>query len=200
MRIMGIMGVMGAISHNSHYSHNSHNAVPTRRGHPFPACYAGHMKKAAIEDRVYDRVVRLAGVGRAVAECFGGTHMPDADPAALKRAVQDLKKAVRALPEAYAVIIGGLAVQEWGYERYTKDIDVVVDAASFDAVVEGLRRLGYEITPERVLRHLETKIEIDLLKEGAQIKGSTAPLPHPRALGPNLGFCAFAGANCLENE
>jgi hypothetical protein len=156
------------------------------------------MKKPATEDMASGRNARLAGLGRAAAECFGGRNMPEFDPEAFKQALQDLKKIVRALPGAYAVIVGGLALQEWGYERYTEDIDVVVDAANFGAVTERLRRLGYDITPERNLRHRETKIEIDLLKEGAQLKGSVSPLPHPRELGRNLGFASLPALIALK--
>ena len=37
----------------------------------------------ALEERVYRRAAGFVALARAAAECFGGTHMPDLDPAAL---------------------------------------------------------------------------------------------------------------------
>jgi hypothetical protein len=43
----------------------------------------------------------------------------------------------------YAVI-GGLAMQAWGSSRFTKDADLVVDAANRDRVIAWMESLGYE--------------------------------------------------------
>lgn len=43
----------------------------------------------------------------------------------------------------YAVI-GGLALQAWGYSRFTRDVDIVVERAVRDRVVSFVESLGYE--------------------------------------------------------
>ena len=43
----------------------------------------------------------------------------------------------------YAVI-GGLALQAWGYSRFTRDVDMVVERAARDRVVSFVESLGYE--------------------------------------------------------
>lgn len=114
-------------------------------------------------------------------------------PEALKEAVLLLRKAAQAVSGSHVVIIGGLAVQELGYERYTKDVDAVVDSDHFDEVRDYLRAHGFVLTPELLLRHRDTGAELDLLREGAVLKGSRLPLPHPRELGPHLGTASLAG-------
>ena len=146
-----------------------------------------------LEGRVYQRAAVLTAVAKAVSENFGGKRKDFMEPRDLRDAVKVLRAAVRAVPGAYAVIVGGLAVQELGYERYTKDVDAVVDSDHFTEVLARLREAGFELTPLRVLKHRETGVELDLLREGAQLKDARLPLPHPRELGPNLGTATLPG-------
>src|SRR5512138_1216557 len=43
----------------------------------------------------------------------------------------------------YAVI-GGLALQAWGYSRFTRDVDIVVERSQRDRVVRFAESSGYE--------------------------------------------------------
>jgi hypothetical protein len=142
------------------------------------------------EDLVYSRCARLLAVQHAVAEIAGGRKV-DADPEALKEAVALTRKAVRLVPGAYACFIGGLAVQEHGYVRWTNVVDVVVDAQHYGEVLEKMREFGFAITTDWSLQHRETGARIDLLKEGTTLHNSQYPLPHPRELGKNCGFAAI---------
>ena len=45
--------------------------------------------EGTLEERVYRRAAGFVALARAAAECFGGTHMPDLDPAALRDVVRD---------------------------------------------------------------------------------------------------------------
>jgi len=153
------------------------------------------MKPAAlpsIADAVYARSVRLLAVQHAVAEITGGRKV-DADPEALRDAIRLTQKAIREVPGAYACIIGGLAVQEHGYARWTDDVDVVVDAEHYGEVLEKLREFGFVIEPNGVLKNRETGALLDLLKEGVKLKDSRWPLPHPRELGPNVNYAWLHG-------
>ncbi len=115
------------------------------------------------------------------------------NPSNLRDAVKDLRRAIRSVLGAYGVIVGGLAVQEWGYERFTRDLDAVIDAASYRDVLDAMRSAGYKLSRQGFLTHGALEIEVDLLKEGSTIKGSREPVPSPRTLGPNCGFATLAG-------
>ncbi|HEY3320055.1 MAG TPA: hypothetical protein VGP72_06295 [Planctomycetota bacterium] len=132
----------------------------------------------------------MLAVQHAVAEIAGGRKV-DADPSALCNAVLLLRKAVRQINGAYACFIGGLAVQEHGYVRWTDDVDIVVDAEHFSEVIEKLREMGFAIEPNFALRNKETGATVDVLKEGTTLKGAHFPLPHPSELGPNCGFATL---------
>lgn len=146
---------------------------------------------APVEERVFQRAQRLLAVQHAVAEITGGRKV-DTDPVALKNAVLQIRTAVQSIPGAYCVFIGGLAVQEHGYVRWTDDVDVVVDAEHYRDVLDTLRSQGFELTTRCVLQNKNTGALVDCLKEGATLKNSSAPLPHPSLLGNNGGFVRLA--------
>ena len=153
-----------------------------------------------LDERVCERAKRLTTVACAVSECFGTRPMATLDPNALRDVLSELRGVVRSIPDAYLVIVGGLAVQEQGYERYTSDIDAVVDSAHYSDILDRLRRKGFDQQPDAVLKHRVMGIEFDLLREGALIGDSQVPLPHPRELGPNLGFATLPGLIRLKLE
>lgn len=144
-------------------------------------------RETAPADLVYARAARLLAVQHAVAEIAGGRKV-DADPAALRDAVRLIQKITRGIDGAYAVFIGGLAVQQHGYERWTDDLDVVVDAAHFGEVLDKLRAAGFVLKADFTLQNRQTGAKVDFLKEGNTLKNGRFPLPHPRELGPNGGF------------
>lgn len=115
----------------------------------------------------------------------------DFDPRVLKDAIHALRTLVRTTPGAHATIIGGLAVQEHGFQRWTEDVDVVVDALTYATISDGLRASGYDLTPKAVFIHKQSGAQIDLLREGTLLKNARFPLPHPSELGPNMGFATL---------
>jgi hypothetical protein len=149
--------------------------------------------KSTPEELVYARAAHLLAVRNAWSDTFGGRRVETADPGALEDAVRTVRRIVRSIDGAYASIIGGLAVQDLGYERWTDDADVIVDAAHYGEVLERLRQEGFLITSDFSLKHKLTGAKLDLLKEGSTLKDSRFPLPHPSELGPNADFAALHG-------
>lgn len=148
---------------------------------------------ASLEDRIHARSVRLHALAAAVHETFGAGARTMLSPNSLRDALRDLRACLDAVPAAHAVIVGGLALQELGHERWTRDIDLLADAAHFREVLDALRAGGFELSTERSLRHRATGVEVDLLKEGVTLRGGRLPLPHPRELGPNRGTATLSG-------
>ena len=144
------------------------------------------------EDAVYKRSARLLAVRDAVADVFGGNKLNVTDPSDLKEIVKKIRRAITAVTGAYGIIIGGLAVQELGYLRWTEDVDVVVDAEHFGGVLEYLRSDGFVLKVDCTLELADTGAKLDLLKEGTVLKDARLPLPHPSELGPNRGFATLS--------
>lgn len=121
-----------------------------------------------------DALARTAAALRT----FGAEMKPD-----LPR-IDEALPAVRALLRDAGVpfkIVGGLAVIHHGYERYTRDVDVLVPRDGM-ATVEGfLEAHGFSKVSERRLRHDATGVFVDMLPEGAQLRGlrPAPPLPSP---------------------
>ena len=139
------------------------------------------------ETSVHRIAARLIGFQHAVAETFGGRKV-DADPRALSDAIIQIRALLRSIDGAYGVIIGGLAVQQFGYERYTDDLDVVVDRDHFNEILAKLREYDFVVQPNFTLVNKNSGAKLDLLQEGTLLKDSTVPLPHPSELGKNGWF------------
>ena len=120
------------------------------------------------------------------------------DPASLKYVVQQFRNALLQVPDAYGTIIGGLAVQELGYVRWTEDVDVVVDSAHYRDVLEHLRANGFQLTSDFTLQRKDSGVILELLREGSTLKDAQLPLPNPADLGPNRGFATLAGVTRLK--
>ena len=93
------------------------------------------LASASPEELVFVRASNLTAVRNAVSEVFGGTRVDLLDPSELREVVRKVRNAISAVPGAYGTIVGGLAVQELGYVRYTNDVDVVADAACYRDVL-----------------------------------------------------------------
>jgi hypothetical protein len=146
------------------------------------------------EDAVYLRAQRLRAVRDAVSEVFGGSKRMDlVDPAELQRIVRMVRAAISAVPDAYGTIVGGLAIQELGYMRFTEDVDVVIDAQHYSQVLDHLRQNGFVLKGDFILTKADSGVILDVLKEGQTMKDSRFPVPHPAELGPNRGFATIAG-------
>jgi hypothetical protein len=152
----------------------------------------------SIEDSVYERAARLLAVRDAVAEEFGGHKLAVTDPNDLREIARRFRQAITAVPGAYGVIIGGLAVQELGYARWTEDVDAVVDAAHYGEILALLRDEGFVLKADFTLVLRETGVKLVLLREGITLKNSRFPLPHPSEFGANRGFATFAAVVRLK--
>lgn len=144
-------------------------------------------KHLSPEDAVYRVAARLVAVQHAVAEIAGGRKL-ELDPRALQQAVFTIRTILRSIPDAHGVFIGGLAVQHHGYHRYTEDVDIVVDRAHFNDIMQKLREAGFAIQPDCTFVNAQTGAVVDVLQEGTTIRNARSPLPHPSLLGPNGGF------------
>jgi hypothetical protein len=150
------------------------------------------------EDVVFSRASRLAGVRNAVSSVFGGHPVEMTDPADLQNVVRQIRTALQAVPDAYGIIVGGLAVQELGYARWTEDVDVVVDTAHYRDVLDWLRDHGFVLKADFTLQQNNSGVNLDLLCEGQTLKDSQLPVPNPAELGPNRGFATLAGLTRMK--
>ena len=99
-----------------------------------------------------------------------------------------------------AVIVGGLAVIHYGYERYTKDIDVLY-AANDTQILE---RFAAAFRVDRktahggwqYLTHKKTGIAIELVPEGGLT--TYGFIPGPRTVGHDESFISLPGLVWLK--
>ena len=78
-------------------------------------------------------------------------------------------------------IVGGYAVQFYGYVRTTQDLDVVVDDLNLarSALLSTDLFKTVQGNPKQ-LRHRKTGVEIDLLAAGTRASPTSLPYPFPR--------------------
>ncbi len=122
----------------------------------------------------------------------------DTDPQALRDAVIQIRSILRSIDGAYGVIICGLAVQQYGYERYTDDLDIVVDRAHFDEILTQLRESDFVVQNDISLLNRQTGAKLDLLQEGTLMKNARIPLPHPNQLGKSGWFATLPALILLK--
>ena len=104
-----------------------------------------------------------------------------------------MRKAVRVLAEAGipSLIVGGYAVQEHGYARFTSDVDIVVpDVAAARAV---LSINGFRENPGSTMSLTDriTRIEVDLLPGGGSVGPGPLPLPAAEAVSTMPAFVSL---------
>jgi hypothetical protein len=101
-----------------------------------------------------------------------------------------MRKAVRVLAEAGipSLVVGGYAVQENGYARFTSDVDIVVPDVA--AARERLSISGFRENPgsSMTLTDRFSKIEVDLLPGGGSVGPGPLPLPMPTVLSTQPTF------------
>ena len=96
-------------------------------------------------------------------------------------------------------IVGGLAAIHHGYERFTKDIDVVVARRNLDSVVRVAPAYGIKVIwhdPQGWHKLNYNGVDIDIVPEGgAPEPGAPATIPGPRRLGVQKGsdYASLAG-------
>ncbi len=109
-----------------------------------------------------------------------------------------MRTAVRVLAEAGipSLIVGGYAVQEHGYPRFTSDVDIVVPNVA--AAREALTAYGFRPNPgsSMTVTHRVTKIEIDLLPGGGSVGPGPLSLPLPTQVSPQPTIVPLA--NLIE--
>jgi len=76
-------------------------------------------------------------------------------------------------------VCGGFAVQEHGYPRFTKDVDIIVPDVEF--AFEKLSMNGFKVNPgsRMTVTDRETKVEVDLQPGGKQVHPGPLTLPVP---------------------
>src|SRR5208282_4051849 len=76
------------------------------------------------------------------------------------------------------LVVGGMAVQEHGYPRFTVDVDIVVPV--INRAAWELKKSGYKDAGKPGLFiEPETGVEIDLMQEGDHVNGNQVPQPSP---------------------
>jgi hypothetical protein len=103
---------------------------------------------------------------------------------------QTLRKAVKILSDQGipSLVVGGLAVQEHGYARFTKDGDLIVPSVA--QAETQLLAGGFQKTkiPGTVV---DNGVEIDLLQAGDRLNNSKVPFPQPTSLSEIPEFCGL---------
>jgi hypothetical protein len=101
-----------------------------------------------------------------------------------------MRKAVRALAARNipSLVVGGYAVQENGYARFTSDVDIVVPDVALAR--EALSIQGFRENPgsSMTLTDRVTKVEVDLLPGGGSVGPGPLKLPLPSVVSeePNI--------------
>lgn len=144
-------------------------------------------------------ITQVASQLEALDECiemvqsFGSGSSPASGPHG--RVLRDAERVLKAI-NAKAAIVGGLAVIHHGYQRYTRDVDIVLPA---DAVAEFLRIApvqGFRVGRKdkygwHKLVHKETGMDLHLVPEGKPGKAAPSSIPGPRELGVRSGTLGF---------
>src|SRR5208283_5342513 len=84
-------------------------------------------------------------------------------------------------------IIGGMAAIKHGYERYTKDIDVVVAAKHLDSIIRVAPRYGIKVLwrdPQGWHKFQYEGVRIEVVPQGGKpSKHAPITIPGPKQLG-----------------
>jgi hypothetical protein len=92
-----------------------------------------------------------------------------------------MRKAVRVLSRygIPSLVVGGYAVQENGYARFTSDVDIVVP--DIEAARARLIRYGFKEVPESNMAVIDpmTTVRVNLIRGGGAMGPGPTPLPMP---------------------
>jgi hypothetical protein len=129
----------------------------------------------------------LAKLGRLIA----AVHRPGEENSEFDRVLDVLRDLSRkeGIPIA---IVGGVAAIKYGYERYTKDIDVVIAQRHLDTLIRVAPSYRIEVNwrdPHGWHKLQYESVRIEIVPEGAKPR-SDAPttIPGPRHLGVSEGM------------
>jgi hypothetical protein len=92
-----------------------------------------------------------------------------------------MRKAVRALAARNipSLVVGGYAVQENGYARFTSDVDIVVPDVAEARGVLSINGFKQNVGSTMTLTDRVTKVEVDLLPGGGSVGPGPLRLPLP---------------------
>ncbi|MBL8794260.1 MAG: hypothetical protein JNM56_10160 [Planctomycetia bacterium] len=106
-----------------------------------------------------------------------------------------------------AVLGGGWAVWFHGYAgRVTQDLDVALPADRIEEFLQSAAVSGFELLARQEGRwpkmiHKETRIQVDILPEGARPGTPSRPapttIPHPSRMGASIGRLRYINLPCL---
>lgn len=127
-------------------------------------------------------------------------------PGRYGRAVKAIDRVLLAM-HGEAVLGGGWAVWHHGYiGRITQDIDIALPASQIDEFLRVASVSGFELLPQQPgrwpkVRDKDTRIQVDLLPEGARPGTATklAPttIPHPARMGATVGPLRYINSPSL---
>jgi hypothetical protein len=157
---------------------------------------------------IVEAAAALARLERVVA-AVKGQGSSDPSLAASLSVLESLSRK-EAIPLA---IVGGLGAIHHGYERFTKDIDVVVPREHLDIVARVAPRYGIKVIwrdPQGWHKLRYEGVNIDVVPEGGKPrKDAPTTIPSPRQLGvaEGLDYAGLAGwmetkisSNCAQDR
>jgi hypothetical protein len=115
-------------------------------------------------------------------------------PEEMAKTFEDLRKV-----QGSALIIGGLAVIHYGYQRYTHDIDILY--ANADGNILQRLKADFSIVVKaqsgwHELKHRKTGVRLELIPEGGL--GTYGLIPGPKTAGGEGGFISLLGLVWLK--
>lgn len=130
--------------------------------------------------------VRLSAAFAKLGRLIAAVHYPGQENSEFDR-VLDVLKALSRKEGIPIAIVGGMAAIKYGYERYTKDIDVVVAQRYLDTLMRvapsyGIKVIWHDPKGWHKLEYQGVRIEV--VPEGAKPnKDAPTTIPGPRQLG-----------------
>jgi hypothetical protein len=97
-----------------------------------------------------------------------------------------------------ALILGGFALQEYGYARYTDDVDVVVNDLEGARSYLGIRGFKPVAGNRFKLIDRENGVEVDMLQGGQSLSPNCLPLPMPTEVVSKPAFLTLH--DLIENK
>lgn len=143
---------------------------------------------------ISDAAEVLAELARTIA-AVKGEEPPESSMA---RALATLKALARKEGLSMA-IVGGLAAIHHGYQRFTKDIDVVIQSGNLDTLTRVAPQYGIKVIwrdPDGWHKLQCEGVPIDVVPEGRRPrKDAPTTIPNPKQLGVRAGadFAGIAG-------
>jgi len=116
-------------------------------------------------------------------------NTPSAD--AIEQTLQDLRPA-----QGSALLIGGLAVIHYGYERSTADIDIQADGAILKRLRAGFKMVLKSKGEWHHFQHKKTGVRLELIPEGGLL--TYGFIPGPALVGRSDGFISYFGLIWLK--